>query len=89
MPMRIKENRHVDGVLNREVLESKVAVRIDQKGRISIPRHIRNELNLQPGDLIYLRRDNNELRAVKGINPFDQLADQAESDFRSGKTRNL
>jgi AbrB family looped-hinge helix DNA binding protein len=66
-------------------------VTIDAKGRLAIPSKIRAELDLKPGDVLFLESDSEGqvLHLAKAINPFDGLAEYAEQEYRAGRTRNL
>ncbi len=64
-------------------------VTIDSKGRVMIPKKVRDELNVQPGDALFLRREGNTLQLAKAENPFDGLANHAEREYRAGRTRSL
>jgi len=64
-----------------------VAVRLDNKGRISIPLSIRKHLGMEPGDTFFLETKGEQIHVVKGINPFDHLADDALEEHRAGQTR--
>lgn len=66
-----------------------VPVRIDNKGRVMIPKEVREELHLNPGDTLFLQRDGAVLRYTKAENPFDGLAQHAERLHGEGKLRNL
>lgn len=68
-----------------------VAIRVDAKGRLTIPQRLREELGIEPGDIMFVEREagHEVLRYAKVANPFDALAEQAEEDYRAGKTRNL
>lgn len=65
--------------------------KLDQKGRLGIPRNLREELGLQPGDTFFVRVDHQrqELHFAKAENPFDPLADHAMREFHAGQTRNF
>lgn len=64
-------------------------VTVDDKGRVMIPKKVREELDVQPGDALFLQRDGNTLHLVKAENPFDGLANHAEREYRAGRTRSL
>ncbi|MBX6395272.1 MAG: AbrB/MazE/SpoVT family DNA-binding domain-containing protein [Alicyclobacillaceae bacterium] len=66
-----------------------VSVRMDEKGRLTLPRSIREALHAQPGDVFYLQLEENGLRIVKGENPFDALAEQAIREYEAGETIDL
>ena len=63
--------------------------RLDAKGRILLPREIRRILGLRPGDAIALELNGLIVSCAKVPNPFDKLAEQAEEEHRTGKTREL
>lgn len=64
-------------------------VTIDDKGRVMIPKKVREELDVQPGDALFLRREGNILQLAKAENPFDALAAHAEREYLAGRTRSL
>lgn len=68
-----------------------VTIRVDAKGRLTIPQRLREELGIEPGDIMFVEREAGQevLRYAKVMNPFDALAEQAEQEYRAGKTRNL
>ena len=66
-----------------------VAIRVDRKGRLTIPASLRERLGLEPGDIVFIEEDAGMLHAVKAENPFDALARQAREDYLAGKTKSL
>ena len=66
-----------------------VVVMMDDKGRVMIPKKVREEINVQPGDALFLHREGGTLQLAKAENPFDALAQHAEREFRAGRTRSL
>lgn len=67
------------------------AVRMDDKGRIVIPRAVREELNLQAGDvlLVEVAPDSEYFRGARAANPFDAVGDYAIGEYEAGRTMNL
>lgn len=65
------------------------AVRVDSKGRLTIPKEARDALKVRPGDTFFVRRDGGELRFAKAENPFDGLARHAETEYHAGRTKKL
>lgn len=63
-----------------------ISVRLDDKGRLTLPRSIREALHAEPGDVFYLRPEVDGLRIVKGDNPFDALAEEAIREDDAGET---
>jgi antitoxin PrlF len=68
-----------------------VAVRVDAKGRLSIPLSLRKALGIEPGDVFFLEADEAQgvLRFEKVENPFDILAAHAIAEYRAGRTISL
>lgn len=66
-----------------------VPVRVDSKGRLSIPKAVRDALDVRPGDTYFFERDGDILRFVKAKNPFDALAEEAIREYRAGRTRTI
>lgn len=66
-----------------------VTTRVDDKGRISIPASVREQLGLESGDVMFLDVQNKVLRVAKADNPFDALIDEALDEFESGETTSL
>lgn len=66
-----------------------VTTRMDDKGRISIPGAIRDELGLESGDVFFLDIEDRILRVAKANNPFDALIEDSIEELESGKTRSL
>jgi AbrB family looped-hinge helix DNA binding protein len=68
-----------------------VTVKTDAKGRFTIPRQVREELGVEPGDTFFLEVDDagGVLRFAKSENPFDILAQHALDEYRAGRTKSL
>ncbi len=66
-----------------------MTLRIDSKGRLTLPRDVREELELEPGDSVFYSREGNVLKIAKARNPFDVLGDEAIREHRAGMTRSL
>jgi AbrB family looped-hinge helix DNA binding protein len=64
-------------------------VQLDRKCRLSIPKSLRDELNLEAGDTIFVRKVGSVLELTKAVNPFDALATHAVAEYNVGRTRNL
>lgn len=66
-------------------------VRADAKGRLTIPRNIREGLGIEPGDTLFLEVDEERgvLHFAKAENPFDLLAEHAIAEYRAGRTKSL
>ena len=68
---------------------AELSVRVDSKGRLAIPKKIRQQLDVKPGDTFFLQSEGRVLRYAKAANPFDELADYALEQYRRGETKGL
>jgi AbrB family looped-hinge helix DNA binding protein len=68
-----------------------LTVKIDAKGRFTIPLHVREWLGIEPGDTFFLEVDDvrGVLHFAKAENPFDILAEHARAEYRAGRTKSL
>lgn len=66
-------------------------VRMDDKGRMVIPRAAREALNLRAGDVLFieLEQEGGYFRVAPAENPFDVMSDYAIREFEAGRTTNL
>jgi AbrB family looped-hinge helix DNA binding protein len=70
-------------------MTSRLTVKVDAKGRLSIPRDLREALGIQPGDTLFVERDGEMLRYAKAENPFDTLVQHALEERQAGRTKRL
>ncbi len=69
---------------------SKPASRMDDKGRLTLPRSVRKALKAEPGDVFFFQEDGEGVvRMIKGENPFEALAEQAIRECEAGETITL
>lgn len=66
-------------------------VRIDAKGRITLPRNMRKALGVEAGDTVFFRYDpkDKQLRIAPAKNPFDVLAEHAVREYKEGRTKTI
>lgn len=69
--------------------EREVPLRLDDRGRLTLPVDVREALHWEPGDIVYLRQDENGLYILKGVNPFDALAEEALREYEAGETQDI
>lgn len=73
-------------------MAKQVSVRIDSKGRISLPAEARLALGAGPGDTVFIKSEprGHLVSIVKAVeDPVVALWEQAEAEFKAGLTRNL
>ena len=65
-----------------------IGVRVQEKGQVTIPRNIRNKLNLRPGDLVlFIETDAGVLLKPASLVSTDQLQAEVSSVVRSIRDR--
>ncbi len=64
-------------------------VKVDEKGRILLPKKEREAHGIEPGSQLGIEWEGNVMRIVLIPNPFDVLAEDAEAAYRAGRTRSL
>jgi AbrB family looped-hinge helix DNA binding protein len=61
------------------------AVTIDSKGRLSIPKELREELELGAGDVVFVKREGDTLRLAKAVNPLASAVAEGVAEYRAGR----
>jgi AbrB family looped-hinge helix DNA binding protein len=64
-------------------------VKVDAKGRLTVPLSLRKALGIEAGDIFFLDTEDGVLRFAKAENPFDLLAEHAIEEYRAGRTKSL
>ncbi len=61
------------------------AITIDAKGRLSLPRKIREELGLEAGDVLFVQREGATVRLAKAVNPLQAAVAEGVAEYRAGR----
>jgi AbrB family looped-hinge helix DNA binding protein len=66
-------------------------IKVDSKGRVSIPKKVREQAGFGPGDTLFLAIDQptGTVQLRKVSNPFDGLALQAIAEYEAARTTSL
>lgn len=64
-------------------------IRVDEKGRLLLPKKLRADLQISPGDTLFLRQRGRFLHLAKPVDPFEVLAKDAVRQYRRGETVSL
>ena len=69
----------------------RATAKLDSKGRLLLPRKLRDSLSLNAGDTLFLQYESKSgvVRFAKASNPFDVLAEEAVKEYEAGKTMDL
>ncbi len=65
---------------------SGMTLKVDSKGRVTIPNKLRENLDIKPGDTLYLNSTDETILLKKAVDPFDMVALEALKEHREGKT---
>jgi AbrB family looped-hinge helix DNA binding protein len=67
------------------------AARVDDKGRVTLPKDMREALGVGAGDTVFFRYDpqNNQLRIAPAKSPFDVLAERAVKEYKGGHIKTI
>lgn len=57
------------------------AVKVDDRGRISLPKEIRDKIGVESGDTLFMRWKNGALEIRKAIDPFDVLTNRVQEEI--------
>ena len=55
------------------IIRMTVRVKVDERGRITLPKEIRKVLNIMPGDELKLYIRGDKIVVEKSVNPFERL----------------
>ncbi|MGQ9532285.1 MAG: AbrB/MazE/SpoVT family DNA-binding domain-containing protein [Desulfotomaculales bacterium] len=68
-----------------------VAIRLDNKCRVTLPKSMRQALGVDAGDIVLVRYDpeENQVRLAPAVSPFDVLAEEAVREYRAGETKTI
>lgn len=61
--------------------------KVDSKSRLSIPANIRDQVDMQPGDVFVIEVEDSVPRLAKVENPFDRLAEHAIQEYETVSLR--
>ena len=70
-------------------MEENIVLRIDNKGRLTIPLNIRKSLNINSGDIFFIKPEKFGLHIAKVDNPFEDLVEYAKHERKKGKSIDL
>ncbi len=63
-------------------------VKVDDRGRITLPKSMRQNLEIKKGETLFARREGQNIELAKTeINPFGVLAEHAAQEHQKGETR--
>jgi AbrB family looped-hinge helix DNA binding protein len=68
---------------------SAISLKVDEKGRVTLPNKLRKNLDIRPGDTLFLQEQVECFVLKKAVNPFDALVLDALRERNEVKTVGL
>lgn len=64
------------------------AVKVDERGRITLPKSMREDMDIQDNATLFVRREGDMIEVAKAdLNPFEVLGEHARRAHERGNTR--
>ena len=71
-------------------MTEKVPVKIDSRGRITVPKKAREEAGIQEGDILFMNLKPGKIEFTRAIeDPLVVLRDYSDKEYDEGRTKNL
>ncbi len=74
---------------NEQKRNGEYVAQFDDKGRITIPKKLRDALGIRTKEAVFMKIINGDLVIRPAVNPFDALVEEALREYREGKTQDL
>ena len=68
---------------------SAISLKVDERGRVTLPNKLRKNLGIKPGDMLFLQEQVEYFVLKKAVNPFDALVLDALRERNEGKAVGL
>ena len=70
-------------------MKDNIILKLDGKGRLTLPLKMRKDYNIEPGDVFFVKPEKTGLHLAKAENPFDELVEYAQHERETGKSMEL
>ena len=71
-------------------MPEKEIVRVDSKGRITLPKEIRENADIEEGDVFFVDAIHGQIKLTEAVkDPVVVLREYAREEYEKGRTRNL
>jgi len=71
-------------------MSDKLVVKVDSRGRITIPKEARKAADIESGDVLFMNLSPGRVELTRAIkDPLVELTAYAESEYEKGNTQNL
>jgi AbrB family looped-hinge helix DNA binding protein len=75
-----------------DVFAKNIPLTVDNKGRLTIPKNVREALHIENGDVLLLKYDPSKgiLQIARAVqNPIEALSKYADRELETGRTKNI
>ncbi|KXS36772.1 MULTISPECIES: AbrB/MazE/SpoVT family DNA-binding domain-containing protein [unclassified Candidatus Frackibacter] len=70
--------------------EEKIVTKVDDKGRITIPKKVRKSSGIDKGEVLFIDVELGQLKLTRAVeDPIVKLKEYTEKEYENGKTKNL
>lgn len=70
--------------------KEKIVTKVDDKGRITIPKQVRESSGIDKGEVLFIDSEMGQLKLTRAIeDPLVKLQEYTEEEYKAGKTKNL
>ena len=71
-------------------MADKQVAKVDSKGRITIPKEVREASGIEKGEVLFIDSELGQLKLTRAIeDPVAKLKEYTEKEYKEGRTRNL
>ncbi len=71
-------------------MPNKITVKVDSKGRITLPKEIRESAKVEEGDVFFVDIDHGQIKLTEAVkDPIVMLREYAREEYKKGRTKNL
>jgi len=68
----------------------KNTTKVDQKGRITLPKKIREETGIKAGEVLFINADQGYVELIRAVeDPMVKLKNYTEKEFNERRTKNI
>ncbi|MBF0503228.1 MAG: AbrB/MazE/SpoVT family DNA-binding domain-containing protein [Candidatus Riflebacteria bacterium] len=70
-------------------MKESIVLKVDTKGRLTLPLKMRKDFHIEPGDVFFVKPEKTGIHLAKAENPFDDLVEYARHERKTGKSIEL
>ncbi|MGM0502330.1 MAG: AbrB/MazE/SpoVT family DNA-binding domain-containing protein [Bacillota bacterium] len=72
------------------MMEEKIVAKVDSKGRITIPKKIRESSGIDKGEILFIDAELGQVKLTRAVeDPVAKLKEYTEKEYEEGRTKNI